>query len=102
GAERDVTQSMYYLAELLWRRGDFAHAEKWLHQVHRKTRETGDIVGEGYSLLGLAITCTNTGAVSQADSHLRHAETLAERSGDIMLRGRIMLARAELDVTSGR
>ena len=102
GAERDVTQSMYYSAELLWRCGDFAHAEERLHQVRRKTHETGDIVGEGYSLLGLAITRTQTGAVSQADSDLRHAETLAERSGDVLLRGRIMLARAELDVTSGR
>jgi DNA-binding SARP family transcriptional activator len=102
GAERDVTQSMYYSAELLWRCGDFARAEERLHQVRRKTHETGDIVGEGYSLLGLAITRTQTGAVSQADSDLRHAETLAERSGDVLLRGRIMLARAELDVTSGR
>jgi tetratricopeptide (TPR) repeat protein len=102
GAERDVTQSMYSSAELLWRRGDFAQAEERLHQVHHKTHETGDVVGEGYSLLGLAITRTHTGAVSQADSDLRQAELLAERSGDVLLRGRILLARAELDLTSGR
>jgi DNA-binding SARP family transcriptional activator len=102
GAERDVTQSMYYSAELLWRCGDFAQAEERLHQVRRKTHETGDVVGEGYSLLGLAITRTHTGAVSQADSDLRQAQTLAERSGDVLLRGRIMLARAELDAVGGR
>jgi DNA-binding SARP family transcriptional activator/tetratricopeptide (TPR) repeat protein len=102
GAERDVTQSLYYSAEFLWRSGDFARAEDRLHQVHGKTHGTGDIVGEGYSLLGLAITRTRMGTLSQAESDLLHAQTLAERSGDVLLQGRIMLAKADLDATSGR
>jgi DNA-binding SARP family transcriptional activator len=101
GAQRDAIQSMYSAAELQWRRGDFAGAEELLRTVCRETRATGDVVGEGYGLLGLGIVHTWTGDASRADSDLRLAGTLAERSGDVLLGGRVLLAQAELKVSQG-
>jgi DNA-binding SARP family transcriptional activator len=102
GAKRDAAQSMYYSSELRWRVGDFAGAEERLRHVARQTSQNGDIIGEGYALLGLAITGLHTQALTtQVASQLSRAEALARRSGDTLLRGRIMLAGAELEFVSG-
>lgn len=102
GAKRDMAQSMYYSAELLWRRGDLAQAEDRLCYVYRETQDSGDIVGQGYSLLGLGIVRTMTRAFSQAGVDLCGAEKLASRSGDALLSGKIVLALAELEIASDR
>jgi tetratricopeptide (TPR) repeat protein len=101
GAKRDAAQSLYYSSELRWRIGDFAGAEERLRVVAQQTSQSGDIIGEGYALLGLAITGMHAGAMAQVTTHLSHAEELARRSGDTLLRGRIMLVGAELEFVSG-
>jgi DNA-binding SARP family transcriptional activator len=101
GATRDVSQSMYNSAELRWRLSDAVGAEERLRHVAQLTRQSGDIVGEGYALVGLATIDIHTGELSRAASHLSQAEPLASRSGDILLRGRTSLAAAELELASG-
>jgi DNA-binding SARP family transcriptional activator/tetratricopeptide (TPR) repeat protein len=102
GAKRDAVQSMYYLAELHRRRDELDRAEELLSQATRETHAAGDIVGEGYSLLGLGVLLIQNGDFSRADRELRSAEALSVQSGDVLLRSQILLARAELELAVGK
>lgn len=101
GARRDAAQSMYYAAELLIQRGDLDQAELRLRQVAHATRESSDIVGEGYALLGLGSVHMRSGRPTQASNDLCEAETLAVQAGDGLLRARVLLASADNALANG-
>jgi hypothetical protein len=72
-----------------------------MRQVARETRLAGDVVGEGYSLLGQGAIHVRQGDLVKADRDLRAAKTLADQSGDALLTGQVLLSGAELDLLRG-
>lgn len=101
GARRDITQSWYYLAELQRRQGDFAGAERSLRQIAAETRIAGDVVGEGYCLLGLGVIHVQSDDLVTAGKDLDAARILADQSGDALLSGQALLASAEVAARHG-
>jgi DNA-binding SARP family transcriptional activator/tetratricopeptide (TPR) repeat protein len=101
-SRRDRTQALYYLAELLLHRGDLKQAEQLFQTVCAEAKTLADAVGQGYGFLGLGITCSQLREFGRAADNLRAALTLAERSNDKLLRGRVLLASAEFYAAEGR
>jgi tetratricopeptide (TPR) repeat protein len=101
-SRRDRTQARYHLAELWLQCGDLKRAEQLFQAVYAETRTEADTIGQGYGLLGLGITYTRAGDPGRAVDNLRTALAVAERTDDMLLRGRVLLAGAELDNAENR
>lgn len=101
GARRDVTQSGYYLAELRRRQGDLSGADQSLRRIAAETRAAGDVIGEGYCMLGLGVIQLQSGALVVAREDLGAARVLADQSGDALLSGQVLLASAEVAARCG-
>lgn len=99
---RDLAQARFHLGELCLQRGNFSAAEKLFQAVCTETRAGADSVGQGYGFLGLGSTYARTGDTGLATNNLRSALALAKQTNDMLLRGRVLLASAELDAAEGR
>ncbi len=96
GATRLSAQVQYALAELQLRRGRAEPAADALSSVLRLTREAGDIVGEAYVLACLGNARRMLGDFTGAESALGAALDLGGSAGNQLIRGRSLLALAEL------
>jgi DNA-binding SARP family transcriptional activator/tetratricopeptide (TPR) repeat protein len=99
---RDMAQARFYLGELWLQRGNLKTAEKLFQTVCSETRVGTDAVGQGYAFLGLGSTYIRGGNMALAADNLHKALALAEQTNDMLLRGRVLLAGAELCVAEGR
>lgn len=95
-APRIKAQTEYRLAELLLRTGEYQDAERSFSYVLQIVREASDLVGEAYALLGLANVHAGQGRYTTAEAEYEAALSLSARIGDGLLRGRILLASAEM------
>ncbi|HEX4791547.1 MAG TPA: BTAD domain-containing putative transcriptional regulator [Actinospica sp.] len=102
GARRDRAQASFHLARLCRRLGDLPRALTLLMEVCRDTRESGDVVGEAYATMELGLSYAAQGDSVRVRENLRAAAGLAEHSGDVLLRSRILLATAEAELADGR
>ncbi len=102
GARRVIASVQRRMGELHLLDGHPDRAEELFRSAWRGACEDGDIIGQGYALLGLGVTAQQLGDLGQAGQHLRAAAELADCGSDYLLRGRILLALAELDLTRDR
>ena len=102
GTPRLTAQSEYELAELHLRRGRLEDAVEAFESVLRNTRAEDDVVGQVYALTGLGNALRRLGDVAGAETTLGAALELTQGGDDRLIRGRILLALAELDFGVGR
>ncbi|WP_214324857.1 AfsR/SARP family transcriptional regulator [Nonomuraea sediminis] len=118
GATRVTAQIEYQRAELYLREGHLERARIAYAFVLRAARESGDLIGQGYALLGLgssrgpalapdSVSGSSVPGSSASGSELAEALELAERefagalelaerTRDALLRGRVLLALGTL------
>jgi DNA-binding SARP family transcriptional activator len=97
GGHRVTAQTEYQLAELYLRRSQLELAEQSFELTRLTASAGGDLVGQAYALLGLGITHSTRGDYVLAERDLQAAGASAERTGNPLIRGRVLLALAELD-----
>jgi tetratricopeptide (TPR) repeat protein len=102
GTARLTAQAKYVLAELYLRRDNLELAAEIFESVLRLTHDTGDAVGEAYALAGLGTARRRLGDLAGAEAALGPALELADKTDDRLIRGRVLLALAELDYTRDR
>jgi DNA-binding SARP family transcriptional activator len=102
GARRSTMQARCQLSELHRRSGDPEQAERLLWPVLSYTQESGDLVGQAYSLLGLGRALADQGDLGRAENKLRAATDLADRAGNAAVRGETRLALAGVEFMTGR
>lgn len=94
---RLTAQAQYELGEMYLRQGRLTDAIEALEPVQQWTMETGDVIGQAYALCGLGNARRLIGDLSGAKVALTTALELTTRGDDRLIRGRILLALAELD-----
>lgn len=102
GALRITAQVKCELAELDLRRGHLDQAAEAFEYVLQTARTVGDIIGQAYALVGLGNIRRRHGEFTQAESDLHEALSSADRTRDRVVRGRVLLALAELDLAMDR
>ena len=102
GSVRLTAQAQYELGEMRLRQGRLADAIEALEPVQQWTLETGDVIGQAYALCGLGNARRLTGDLPGAEIALMTALELTGQGDDRLIRGRILLALAELDHALGR
>jgi DNA-binding SARP family transcriptional activator/tetratricopeptide (TPR) repeat protein len=101
-ARRVTAQVTCELAEIHLRRGQLKQAEESFKYALLTAREVGDITGQAYALVGLGNIRRRHGEFVQAESDLRAALRSANQTGDRVVRGRVLLAVAELALAMDR
>ncbi|NKZ03748.1 AfsR/SARP family transcriptional regulator [Actinomadura latina] len=101
GAPWLCTRVDHALAELQLRRGHAEPAADTLASVLRSTRETGDVVGQAWALVSLGCAQRTLNDFGRAESALGAALDLVGRTGNRLIRGRVLLEFAELHVAKG-
>lgn len=102
GARRVQAQVEYELAELYLLRDQMEDAIEAFKSVEVTANMLGDIVGQAYALLGVGVARIKQEAFAQAKADLDAAYALAGRTGDLLVRGRVLLGLGELDFAQGR
>jgi DNA-binding SARP family transcriptional activator/tetratricopeptide (TPR) repeat protein len=102
GAQRTITQSEYHLAELLRRQGNWDRAEELLSSVRRVAQDGGDAVGRAFAQFGLGVTRAAKGEYERARADLQAALESADLLGHQLLCGQVLLALADLDLSTDR
>jgi DNA-binding SARP family transcriptional activator/tetratricopeptide (TPR) repeat protein len=100
-APRVTAQVKSELAELELRRGRLDQAGVLYASARTEAQRVGDVVGEAYTCLGSGIVHTLKGELPEADVQLRTASDLAAHTTDLLLRGRVLLALAQVDSARG-
>jgi tetratricopeptide (TPR) repeat protein len=101
-ARRVAAQTEQRIAERHLLTGKLDQAEELFRLARRASSEDGDLTGQASALLGLGATARKRGDFGLAEKHLRAAAELADRGNYYLLRGRILLAAAELDLAMDR
>lgn len=101
GSTRLAAQVEYELGELELRRGRLAAATEAFASVLRQTQQIGDVIGQAYALAGLGNARRLTGDLAGARSALGQALNLTRSVDDRLIRGRVLVALAELDYANG-
>lgn len=101
-ASRPSALVHYSLAELYLRTGRLELARTTFVSVLSVCQEIGDIAGQAYALLGCALTGMQAADPRWAATSLNEAAAAAAETGDVLLRGRVQLASAELAIGRGR
>jgi len=101
GSIRLAAQVEYELGELELRRGRLHAAAEAFVSVLEQTRQTGDVVGQAYALAGLGNARRMIGDTALAQSALDEALELTRDLDDRLIRGRVLVALAELDYARG-
>lgn len=101
-AGRPSAQVHYSLAELNLRTGRLELARTIFVSVLRVCQEIGDIAGQAYALLGCALADLQEADPRWAAASLSAAAAAAAKTGDVLLRGRVELASAELAIVRDR
>jgi tetratricopeptide (TPR) repeat protein len=102
GNRRVHAQVLCRLGETHLDLADLVAAERAFRQALAAVHSGPDVVGEAHALYGLGMTLGRSGDHAQAELLLTRALGIAGRTGDTLVRGRILLARGELDVARGR
>jgi DNA-binding SARP family transcriptional activator len=102
GTKRLTAQAQYELAELQLRRGRLPAAAALFGEVLDNTRAANDVVGQVYALAGLGNARRRLGDLDGAEDTLGAALDLTQAGDDRLIRGRVLLAMAELDFTRNR
>jgi tetratricopeptide (TPR) repeat protein len=97
GSVRLTAQAQYELGEMHLRQGRLTDAIEALEPVQQWTMETGDVIGQAYALCALGNARRLIGDLNGARVALVTALELTGRGDDRLIRGRILLALAELD-----
>jgi DNA-binding SARP family transcriptional activator len=95
GAARSEAQVRNRLGHLYLAQHRLDESESEFRAVMAAVEELGDPVGSTYALLGLALVHLARGEWVSADRVLRRARAVADRTGDRLSLGRLMLAQAE-------
>jgi DNA-binding SARP family transcriptional activator/tetratricopeptide (TPR) repeat protein len=101
-AQRTATQAEYHLAELFRRQGNLELAEDLLLSVRRVAQDGGDDVGRAFAQFGLGVTRAAKGDDTGARTDLQAAFESANQLGHQLLRGQVLLALVELDISAGQ
>jgi DNA-binding SARP family transcriptional activator/Flp pilus assembly protein TadD len=101
GVSRLTAQIQYALAELQLRRGRLEAAADGFSSVLRLTQESGDIVGQAFTLACLGNARCMLGDFDGAESALSAALDLAGRAGNRLIRARSVLGLAEVNLARG-
>jgi DNA-binding SARP family transcriptional activator/tetratricopeptide (TPR) repeat protein len=96
GTPRLTAQVTYALAELQLRRGRAEPAVDALSSVLRLTRDADDVVGQAFALACTGNARLLLGELDCAESAFAEALGLAERAGNRLIRGRVLLGLSEL------
>ena len=102
GVRRTTAQTEYRLGELYLYRGDFTGAENMFASVLETVRVSDDALGETHALYGLGMARIGQRSFASAELDLRAALEHSGRIGDQLIRGRILLALADLGAVRGR
>lgn len=102
GVRRTTAQTEYRLGELYLHRGDYAGAETMFVSVLDAVRDSDDALGETHALYGLGMARAGQRAFATAELDLRAALEKSGRIGDQLIRGRVLLALADLGAVRGR
>lgn len=102
GTARLTAQAKYEQAELYLRRGNPERAVEAFESVLGLTLQLGDAIGQAYALAGLGNARRKRDDFAGSESALKSALALANNTGDRLIRGRILLALAELDYARDR
>jgi len=98
-ARRVVARAEYAIGELCLRRGRLQQAEDAFSSALLTIRgASNDPVSQAYALAGLGITRCRQGRFAMAEADLYAALETARRSGDLLIRGQVLLGMAELDI----
>jgi DNA-binding SARP family transcriptional activator len=98
-ARRVVARAEYAIGELCLRRGRLQQAEDAFSSALLTIRgASNDPVSHAYALAGLGITRCRQGRFAMAEADLYAALETARRSGDLLIRGQVLLGMAELDI----
>jgi DNA-binding SARP family transcriptional activator/tetratricopeptide (TPR) repeat protein len=95
-APRAMAQAEYRYGELFLHLGDFERARQSFEVALEVVRDTGDLIGEAYSLGGLIAVHTEQEQYELAEADLAAALSLSARMNDNVIHGRILLSGAEL------
>jgi DNA-binding SARP family transcriptional activator/tetratricopeptide (TPR) repeat protein len=102
GTDRLTAQARYEQAELHLRRDRLDRAVEAFESVLYLTHRLHDAIGEAYALTGLGNARRKLGDFAGSESALEAALELANNTDDRLIRGRILLALAELDYARER
>ncbi|MFC0541585.1 AfsR/SARP family transcriptional regulator [Kutzneria chonburiensis] len=95
---RIYAQLQYRVADLRLRTGDLAGAEQTLGAVLDVVMDTGDLLGQASTLAGLGAVKVRQGRYGSAEQDLATSLAISRRMESNPIRGRALLALAELSV----
>lgn len=99
---RLTAQVEHQAAELYLRKGQLERAVHAFRSVLDLTRSSSDVIGQMYALAGLGDSLRRRGDLVNAESALGKALELAGDMDERLIRGRLLLALAELDHAQDR
>jgi DNA-binding SARP family transcriptional activator/Tfp pilus assembly protein PilF/energy-coupling factor transporter ATP-binding protein EcfA2 len=102
GAQRVTAQTLHQLGELYLRTRRLESAGEMFSAANTITEASGDVTGQAYTLLGIGIIRTRQSSFSLAEASLDAALAAADHAQDLLIRGRVLLSLAELDVARGQ
>jgi tetratricopeptide (TPR) repeat protein len=88
------------MGELDLARGDFERAGERYAELLDQIRARGDQMGEAYARWGLGMASSGVGRYAEAEEHLTAGVRLAERTGDWMILGRLLLTLGQTRLAS--
>jgi DNA-binding SARP family transcriptional activator/tetratricopeptide (TPR) repeat protein len=97
-ARRIEAQLQYRVAELHRRTGDLVRAEQALGLVLDVVKAEGDLLGEAYALAGLGEVRIRQGCYDTAEANLVSALDISRHMDSNLVRGRVLLSLAELNL----
>ena len=101
GSARLAAQVGHELGELELHQDRPAAAAEAFASVLEQTRQIGDVIGQAYALTGLGNSYRLTADLAGAQGALSEALELTRGLDDRLIRGRVLVALAELDYATG-
>ncbi|MEQ4715629.1 BTAD domain-containing putative transcriptional regulator [Nonomuraea sp. B19D2] len=102
GAQRVTAQTLHQLGEFYLQTRLLESAREMFSAANTITESSGDVTGQAYTLLGIGIVRTRQSSFSLAEASLNAALAAADHAQDLLIRGRVLLSLAELDVARGQ
>lgn len=102
GSPRVEAQVLHRFGGVHLQEGEVAAAAREFEEALAVVRRIGDPVGEAYALHGLAMAHLSARKFGSAQEALDAASTLADHSGERMVKGRVALGMGELVLARGQ
>lgn len=102
GTSRVSAQVQHRLGDLYLRNGELPAAQRTFESVLQTVQQRNDLTGQAYARYGLGLVCARRRRFDEAVANLQAVMELSGYGGDLLIRGRALLALAEIAHAQGQ